>query len=298
MNTMTTWCIHYMSAEENKLDNLEEEAAELRETRNELFARIGKYRDQRDSLNESSSKIREEALKHKEERDRLNASIQEIKKSLGPLFDDLDETRQKLSKTDQALRTEYRSRPNKTQVQKDLQETEWEIMTTPTREILDREEQLITRAAKLRKTLEGFKSLEKQQVKKMDIMAEKKATENDITSIREEIQKLAERSQEHHEKMIMFFEKADEEKKRADETHRRYVETIQEVEKVKDEINMIMPQINALRNGIKVKDMKAQERRRMSVQERKEQMRQEALKKMESGEKLTFEDMKLIYGEE
>jgi len=33
-----------MSAEENKLDQLEEEAAELRETRNELFRRIGKYR--------------------------------------------------------------------------------------------------------------------------------------------------------------------------------------------------------------------------------------------------------------
>ncbi len=287
-----------MSAEENKLDQLEEEAAELRETRNELFRRIGKYRDERDSLNEASSKLREQVHKHKNERDRLNSRIQEIKKNLGPLFDDLDETREKLNKTDQVLRKEYNSRPNKSQVQKDLNQTEWEIMTTPTREILDREEQLISRAAKLRKTLEGFKSLEKQQVKKMDILAEKKATENEITSLRKEIQKLAERSQEHHEKMLMFYEKADEEKKRADETHRRYVETIQEVEKVKDEINMIMPQINALRNGIKLKDMKDQERRRMSVQERKEQMRQEALRKMESGEKLSFEDMKLIYGEE
>jgi uncharacterized coiled-coil DUF342 family protein len=44
--------------------------------------------------------------------------------------------------------------------------------------------------------------------------------------------------------------------------------------------------------------MKVQERRRMSVQERKEQMRQEALRKMENGEKLSFEDMKLIYSEE
>lgn len=287
-----------MSGEELKLDKLEEEAAKLREARNELFKKIKKYRDDRDGLNESSRKLREEAHRHKEERDRVNSRVQEIKKNLGPLFEELDDAREKLQETEKALQNEYRGRPNKSQVQKDLHRTEWEIMTTPTREMLDREEQLITRAAKLRKTLEGFKALERQQVQKMDILAEKKATENEITSMRNEIQKLAERSQEHHEKMLMFYEKADEEKKRADETHERFVKGIQEVEKVKDEINTIMTQINAVRNGIKVKDMKILERRRMSVEERKEHMRQEALRKMENGEKLTFEDMKLIYGEE
>ena len=36
----------------------------------------------------------------------------------------------------------------------------------------------------------------------------------------------------------------------------------------------------------------------MSAKQRMEAMRQEALKKMENGGKLTFEDLRLIYGDE
>jgi phosphoserine phosphatase len=287
-----------MSGEDKTLDELEAQAAELREKRNKLFERIRKHRDERDSLNESTNKLRDEAKKHREERDRINARVQEIKSRLGPLFKELDEKKEKLSKAERLLEDEYKSRPDKGKVARDLKRIEWEVMTTPTREILDREDELVERASRLRHTLDEYRKLEKQADKRIDILADKKATEIEIRAIRDEMGKLSEESQGHHEKMIMFYEQADAEKKKADEAHGRYVEKIREVEGVKEEINALMPRIKAMRDGLRLEDVRASERRRMSVRQRMEAMREDALKKLESGGKLTFEDMRLIYGDE
>ena len=101
------------------------------------------------------------------ERDRINTKVQEIKQSLGPLFDELGEQNQALAQTDRAIREEYRGLPNKKQVQEDLKRIEWEVMTTPTKEMLGREEELIQRAANLRKTLDEFKGIEQKQDKQI-----------------------------------------------------------------------------------------------------------------------------------
>jgi len=287
-----------MSVEEKTLDELEAQAAELRKTRNQLFDQIKSHRDERDRLNESARKLRDEAKRHREERDRINARVQEIKKRLGPLFEELDEKKEKLSNAERVLEDKYRSRPDKNRVERDLNRIEWEVMTTPTKEILDREDELIQRASRLRQTLIEYKKLDKQKDQRIDILADKKVTEIEIRAIRDEMGKLSDESQGHHEKMIMFYEQADAEKKKADEAHKRYVEKIREVEGVKEEINALMPQINALRDGQRLADVKVAERRKMSTQQRMEAMRQEALKKMENGGKLTFEDLRLIYGDE
>jgi phosphoserine phosphatase len=287
-----------MSAEDKTLDELEAQVAELRKTRNQLFEQIKGHREERDRLNESAKKLRDEAQRHRDERDGINVRVQEVKKRLGPLFEELDDKKERLSKADRLLEDEYRSRLDRSRVERDLNRIEWEVMTTPTREILEREDELIQRASRLRQTLIEYRKLDKRKDQRIDILADKKATEIEIRAIREEMGKLSGESQGHHEKMIMFYDQADAEKKKADEAHRRYVEKIEEVDGVKEEINVLMSQINALREGLRLVDAKASERRSMSVRQRIEAMREEALRKMESGGKLTFEDLRLIYGDE
>lgn len=286
-----------MSVDEDKLDELEAQAAELRITRNTLFEQIKKIRDERDNLNKSAQTIRDQAQKHRKERDRINSRVQEIKKNLGPLFDELDEKNQALAEADRVIREEYRGLPNKNKLKKDLNRIEWEVMTTPTVEMLGREDELIQRASRLRKTLEGFKEIDTRKDKKLDYLAEKKAIEIEIKSMRDEINSLAAQSQEHHERMILFFEQVDKEKQLADDAHSRYVEKIKEVEGVKEEINLIMPEIKAIRDGLKASDIKIADLRKLNIQQRAEAMKQEALRKLESGEKLSFEDLKLIYSD-
>lgn len=284
-----------MSVDEKKLDELEAQAAELRNTRNSLYEQIKKIREERDNLNKTAQTIRDQAQKHRKERDRINSKVQEIKKNLGPLFEDLDEKNQALAEADREIREEYRVLPNKNKLKQDLNRIEWEVMTTPTVEMIGREDELIQRASKLRKTLEGFKEIDTRKDKKLDYIAEKKAIEIEIKSLRDEINSLAEQSQEHHERMILFYEQADKEKQRADDVHRRYVEKIKEVEGVKEEINLVMPVIKAIRDGLKASDNKIAELRKLNTQQRAEAMKKEAIRKLESGEKLSFDDLKLIY---
>ena len=287
-----------MAIDENKLDELEAQAAELRNTRNTLFDQIKKLKEERDRLNKTARASRDQAQKHRNERDRINAKIQEIKQSLGPLFDELSTQNQALADADRAIREEYKGLPNKNRVQEDLKRIEWEVMTTPTKEMLGREDELIQRAATLRKTLDEFKGIEHQKGKKLDYLADKKVTQAEINTLRDEINQLAEQSQEHHERMFLFYEQADKDKKKADEVHGNYVEKIQQVEAVKGDLNLILPEINALRDGLKASDLKIAELRKMNAQQRAEAMKQAALKKMENGEKLSFEDLHLIYGDE
>lgn len=286
-----------MSNEEKKLDELELNAAELRNTRNTLFEEIKRHRSQRDQLNDSAKQIREEAYKHRDERDRINARVQEIKQKLGPLFDRLNEKKEQLSEANRSIRQEYRNMPDKRRLERDLQRIEWEMMTTPTREMLNREEELVARAASLRQSLEGYKSVQKQEDETSGLVGEKRITEKEIGVIRDEISGLAETSQEHHEKMIVFFEQADVKKKEADEAHGRYVEKIKEAEVIKEQLNVVMPQVRELREKLNIADKRVTSRRMMGARDRKAQMRQEALRKMEAGEKLTFDDVQLIYGD-
>ena len=287
-----------MSADEIKLDELEAQANELRSTRNALFDQIKKLREERDRHNKTTRANREQAIKHRTERDRINKKIQEIKQNLGPLFDSLNEKNEALYNAEKEIRAEYRSMPRKENVQKDLERIEWEVMTTPTSEMLGREEEMLQRAAKLKKTLDGYKHIEIKEDQKQSFVADKRATQAEISKMREEISGLAEQSQEHHERMILFFEEADKAKKQADEVHGRYVEKIQGVEVIKEDLNFLMPQINALRDGLKASDLKVAELRKMNAQQRADAMKKEAMEKMSRGEKLSFEDLRLIYGDE
>ncbi len=286
-----------MSADELKLDELEAQAVELRTTRNTLFDQIKKLKEERDRHNKASRASRDQAQKHRTERDRINAKIQEIKQKLGPLFDTLNEKNDALDETDRAIREEYRGKPRRETVQKDLERIEWEVMTTPTSQMLGREDEMLQRASELKKTLESYKSIEEKQGKKQGFLADKKVTQTEIGVMRDEINQLAEQSQAHHERMILFYEQTDKEKSKADEVHGRYVEKIKEVDLIKQDLNFIMPQVYAMRDGLKASDLKVAELRKMNAQQRADAMKKEAMDKMGRGEKLSFEDLRLIYGD-
>ena len=286
-----------MSADELKLDELEAQAVELRTTRNTLFDQIKKLKEERDRPNKASRASRDQAQKHRTERDRINAKIQEIKQKLGPLFDTLNEKNDALDETDRAIREEYRGKPRRETVQKDLERIEWEVMTTPTSQMLGREDEMLQRSSELNKTLESYKSIEEKQGKKQGFLADKKITQTEIGVMRDEINQLAEQSQAHHERMILFYEQTDKEQSKADDVHGRYVETIKKVDLIKQDLNFIMPQVYAMRDGLKASDLKVAELRKMNAQQRADAMKKEAMDKMGRGEKLSFEDLRLIYGD-
>ncbi len=287
-----------MSGTDLKLEQLENMASDLRRKRGELFEHVNRWRDERDRINESSRKMWEEALKHKEERDKINAQVAEVKNKLQPLYDQLDEKRRKLAGIEEEVQQGYRELPKKRRVERDLNSVEWEVMTTPTRELLDRERELelTERANVLRKRLSTFKKPPKRTEATMEATAEAKATEMGIRQVRDEMNALREESQKHHEAMLLLHRKADEERERANQAHAKFVEYLGEVKKVEQELDGINQQLRGIKDGLRAGDLKLEREKMARVNARVEELRQEALRKMAAGEKLSFDDLQFIYG--
>jgi len=286
-----------MSEIEERIDELEKRTKELRRRRSEIQERVNRWKAERDRLNGSSKALRDEAAKQREERDRLNERVAELKDRLRPLMRELEEKRRVLEDFQGDLREDKKGLPNKRRVESAFRRVEWEVMTTPTREMLEREEDLIDRAKGLKRTLEEFEEVERKEDASIGMMAETKAKELEIRKIREEMRALSEKSQENHEAMITLYEKADKEKRKADDAHTNFVESLREVEAVDDELEGVMLEMNALRSGLRVAELKEREERRKGMEAVLEGMRLEAQRKLEAGEKLALEEMRLIYGE-
>ena len=287
-----------MSADDEKLAELERTLDGLFRRRDSLREQADKFKGQRDALNEEVRSLREQAASERGLRDELNKKVAEIKGRIDGLREKLDATRGELDHLD-GRRDERRSGlPPRWRVEQDLQQVEWEMATTPTVEIRDKEEALIERASSLRALLEEHKRLEVQEDVRLDSLAGSQAIGLEIRKGRDEIQAIRDVSQGHHERMLALYRKVDEEGGRADEFHARFVERLEESREVNAEIDVVLPEVRELRKKLKVAGQRLSVRRDQGLRAKREMLLAEAKRKLEAGEKLSLEEMKLIYGED
>ena len=278
-------------------DRLEEVASSLFDKRDELNRQAERWKRERDQLNESVKDLQGKALGEKEERDKINEKVAEIKKRVEGLRVDLAEKRGSAEGLDEELEEGRRMLRSRRRLEEELREIEWELSTTPTLEIKDREEELTERARELRLELEEHTKLDAKDDRYLHSLADSKAVEVGIREGLDEMRALHEVSQEHHEKMLALYRKADEERKRSDEAHKRFVECLNEIKEVNGELDTVMAELRKQRKELKDTDRRMAMRRSTYLQEKQKELAAEARRKLEAGEKLTLEEMKLVYGE-
>ena len=278
-------------------DRLEEVASSLFEKRDELNGQAERWKRERDRLNESVKDFQGKALGEKEERDKINEAVAEIKKRVEGLRVDLAEKRGSAEGLDEELEEGRRRLRSRRRLEEELREIEWELSTTPTLEIKDREEELTERARELRLELEEHTKLDAKDDRYLHSLADSKAVEVGIREGLDEMRALHEVSQEHHERMLALYRKADEERKRSDEAHKRFVECLNEIKEVNGELDTVMAELRKQRKELKDTDRRMAMRRSTYLQEKRKELAAEARRKLEAGEKLTLEEMKLVYGE-
>ena len=169
-----------MSKNEDKLIELEDKVESLRRRGVELNGEAERWKGERERLNESVRKIRTEALSYREERDRANQMTAEIKRRVEVLRDRIAEKERILAKFDATLERGRRNLPPRQDVEERLRRIEWEVMTTPTKEILEREKALIDEAKRLKKELGAQEKLDAREDERPVIQAEIKATERRV----------------------------------------------------------------------------------------------------------------------
>lgn len=278
-------------------DRLEEVASSLFDKRDELNRQAERWKRERDQLNESVKDLQGKALGEKEERDKINEKVAEIKKRVEGLRVDLADKRGSAEGLDEELEEGRRRLRSRRRLEEELREIEWELSTTPTLEIKDREEELTERARELRLELEEHTKLDAKDDRYLHSLADSKAVEVGIREGLDEMRALHEVSQEHHEKMLALYRKADEERKRSDEAHKRFVECLNEIKEVNGELDTVMAELRKQRKELKDTDRRMAMRRSTYLQEKQKELAAEARRKLEAGEKLTLEEMKLVYGE-
>lgn len=283
---------------EERLREFEDNASDLTSKRSELFNNINKWKEERERLNQSVRALRNEAGKHKSERDKINKQVANLKKKLEPLYEELDGYKGKAKEEENKTKHEYKGLPPREKVTRELNRIEWRLMTTPTREMIDKERRLIERAEELRKILEKYKEIDSRIDRNVELDKNLENTELKIKEIRETMSLLAAQSQEHHEKMILLFERADEERVRANEAHSNFLESIEYVKEVNKELDGVMNEVRKLRSELDVSDQRNRVRRRADERAKLEELKKEALRKLEEGKKLSYEELQVLYSNE
>ena len=279
-------------------DRLEGVASSLFDKRDELNGQAERWKKERDQLNESVKELQGKARQEKEERDRINGRVAEIKKRVEGLRLELAEKRGSVEDLDEELEESRRRLRSRRRLEEELQRLDWELSTTPTLEIRDKEAGLVERAKEIRLELDEHSKLDAQDDRYLHSLADSKATEVEIRRSRDEMQELHEVSQEHHERMLALYRKADEERKQSDEAHARFLECLNGIKDVNGELDKVMAELRGRRKELKDLDRRVTMRRSRSLEEKMKELAEEARRKLEAGEKLTMEEMKLVYGEE
>jgi uncharacterized coiled-coil DUF342 family protein len=286
-----------LSSSEQRLDSLEVTLNKLIDQRDEYRKKTNKKKDERNRINDEVQQLRKLAVSEKEKRDVINSRVAELKEEVKLLRIKLDKKAVTLDRETEEKNKNKRGLPSKKRMIQELEKIEWTLSTTPTLEIKDREGILVERAREIRAILGEHEKVQVEEDKLMHSLADKRAVELHIRERREEIQRLHMISQEHHERMLQFYKSADEENKRANETHGEFVKALEAMREVNSEIDKVIPKIRELRQELKLAtNFKTSIREKALVSKRRE-LAETARKKLQSGEKLTLEEMKLIYGE-
>ena len=279
------------------MDDLESQATALFEKRDGFNKERETQRKERDHLNESVKELQAKARNAKAERDGVNSRVAELKGRLGGLRERLEAKREAAGEIHDENDESRRGLRSRWRLLEELREIEWELSTTPTLEIKDREAELIERAKHLKTQVEEHKKLDTRDDMYLMSLADSNAVGMEIRKIREEMDGIRETGQEHHERMLAFYRQADEERKRSDEAHNKFVESLEALKEVNGELDKILPELKKIRRLSQDEERFVREKRDMVMAEKKKELAAEAKRKLDAGEKLTLDEMKLAFGE-
>ncbi len=282
-------------SDEERLAELERAATLLFEKRDRLNREAERRREERGRLNEAVRSQRAGATEERNKRDELNRRVAEIKNRMEELRQELGAKQEELAQLD--IGDKRRRLPPRGRLEEELRRIEWELSTTPTLEMLDREARLSDRAGEIRRALEEHERLDAEEDRRLVSLAGSKAVEVVIQRGREEMQELHEESQGHHERMLQLHRQADEEKERADEVHAAFLEIVSALKEVNAELDGVLGEAREIRGRLRRAERSVAARRAQEVEAMKRELKEEAQRKLDRGEKLDLEELKLLYGE-
>jgi uncharacterized coiled-coil DUF342 family protein len=277
--------------QKTKIAMITQQLAALKEQINTVRAETNTHIEKRDKLNEQFKKLRREIYELKNERDNLNAEVKILKQQR-------DEARTGIKtiieevKTHKQKITELKKKTPKTshrELQKQLESIEWKIQTTPL--AMQEEKRLVENVKRLETQLKVYRKIDKYIKRIVELRKELETLETTADTAHRELTETAKKSQETHTKMVAKISESEKIKSEADNVHATYVQAKEQSKPLHEEFKKLTEQKKKLQDALRKEDEKQKKKAEKVL---KEKLESQARTKLRRGEKLSFDEFKLL----
>jgi phosphoserine phosphatase len=276
-----------------KLGDLEAKALPLKELRDNMNDEVRKAAEERDKLNERARELKSKAMELRAKRDELNDQIQELKKFRESSKTDFSGLREQSDRIKEELKTLQSQMTGKERRAKSMfKKLEWKLQTDPTN--LQDEVRIIRQLKGLEGQIKNVEQIDKLRAQLMEVNAQIRSERIKSNDVYSQIRDLAQASQENHVGMLESLKELDAVKAEADSAHQRFLES----KKKADEshhgyINFII-EIKEMERQLHQNERNLKMDQVQRVLQARDETAKEASEKLKKGDKLTFDEFKLL----
>jgi uncharacterized coiled-coil DUF342 family protein len=284
-----------------KISNIEANARDIKQQREELNRKVTTIANKRNQLNEQVKELIVSAKEEREKRDQCNKLISEIKEKKNILIKELEGFNEQIERLEEQLNQSQdktappkrRSNVSTKRIQKEIQDLEWKLQTTSNLAIND-ERDIVDQINRLE---QKFREARESDVLSRDLKSffnRTRVLRGKLRGLDRDLRTKAHESRLHHKAMIQAFKNADVFRKQADDLHAQFLEAKKQANLIHNEYLTHIREINKTRQSI---NKNKQKFRKKQDEERREKLKvktEDAKKKFDQGRKLSFEEFRTL----
>lgn len=272
------------------LEELDSQAEALKEQRDALNAEAKKWAERRDALNLKSSEVWNELKAHRERRDEENRTVKTLKERRAEITAQANMKREEyVALRERADKILGRTSQSAGSVKHQIDKLDWEIQTNPLSPA--EENEIIEQIRLLEKELLIHKEAKGLKEKLTELKAELGVLRLQSSEVHGQITELANKSQEHHEKMFEKMSEVKPLKDEADAAHRRHLECREAAGEAHRKYLETVEEIKI--TNLRIKEIEGAEQKKR-IEKETETAIETASKKLRDKKRLTLEEFKLL----
>lgn len=278
-----------------KLISLEQEALRLLAELERSNADARKLAEEKRDLIGKIRGLKAKALEYKSKRDSLNGEVKNFKAALAELKREYNEKLDALRRLKRSIKEFSRFRPSKNEeiLAKEIADLDWKIQTTSMP--ITEEQRIIKRIKSLERQMDFYRKLKSMEEEARNLENRLEEIKNEIDLYRKKIAESVAESRKSHEMMIKVFNEVDELKSKLNDVNSRFMENRGEAARLRLKHKDLLNQIHVIRRLVREEEEK---KKRESIAVIRERIKKEALEKIKRGEKVSFEEFKILVEEE
>jgi uncharacterized coiled-coil DUF342 family protein len=284
-----------------------EQVKRLREIKRDLIAQVreiekqrAEFRTRRDEENKQVKELFHKAREARENRDIVNEDVK-LNKALRDLRqEDAEKVLAELEKLEEQMKDmgyKPKSRNRQSTLARQIKQLEMEIQTTPNLKPTE-EKDLVDKIDKLYQEMDKMEVADEKREEMRSIQKRLRTLRSEALAHHKEVKKLAAQSQEFHDVMLDAIKDARKIRTQADENHKKVVELSEEIKVIRKDITKVTGETDKIRKQLGEETGTERRKRKQEEAKVKEQelddQAESILERYQSGEKLGFEEFKLL----